>query len=247
MKSLSAIIILVFSVVISVGQTSTSNLLTMKATDWNSVFDGTQPLVTQAHKFKGTPFLYEDYLPGSVYLSDSIHSPEKYKFKLNVQTNEIWMINDAGAEIILTNPRLLGLVLTKDGVKHSFKRLILPTGIAPTRKFVEMFYCGSMTLIKETQKQYLGTELGGRNSGILNGDDEETYETKEIYYLGNEHGNINKLRLKLADVFELFPSLVKRHKTNLENYCKSQNINRNLSETETIALLNYMSSIRSAE
>ena len=39
-------------------------------------------------KVIGTPFTYEEYLPGSVYLSDSLHSPERLFFKLNIVDND---------------------------------------------------------------------------------------------------------------------------------------------------------------
>lgn len=246
MNRLTLITVLLLSNIGLAAQTSTpaTKLNTMSIQDWDNVFTGIQPLVTpKDNKVHGSPFLYDDYLPGSVYLGDSLHSPDKYQFKLNLLKNEIWMLNASGVETILTNQRLAGLVLNKDGVNHTFKRLVLPSGSYPIRKFVEVFYCGSITLIKEIQKQFFGNELGEKGSGILNGE-EQTYETKEIYYLADESVNIQKVRLKLSDVYELFPALTKKHKEDLDNFCRSKSINKNLSELQLTELLRYISTLK---
>ncbi|MEP7322011.1 MAG: hypothetical protein ABI761_08825 [Saprospiraceae bacterium] len=224
---------------------SPTSYTTMSVTDWNNVFSGLQPLVTQSdRKLKGTPFLYEEFILGSIYLSDSIHSPEKYKFNLNIQTNEIWMINDEGQQRILTNPRIMALVLNKDGIKHTFKKLPLPQANTTDRKFVEMFYCGSITLVKEIQKIFTGAAFADQSNTIVESSS-DSYETRIFYYLADEHGIIQKVKLKLSDVFDLFPKLVKKHKSKLDSYCKEQQINKNLSEEKMTGLLNYMSELRS--
>lgn len=248
MKRLTPIIILFLGAVELSAQTPTAatKLNTMSLKDWDNVFTGIQPLVTPKDgKVHGSPFLYDEYLPGSVYLGDSMHSPDKYQFKLNLLKNEIWMLGASGTETILTNQRLAGLVLNKDGVNHTFKRLVLPFGAYPVRKFVEIFYCGSITLIKEIQKQFFGNELGEKGSGILNGE-EQTYETKELYYLADERVNIKKVRPKLSDIYELYPSVIKKHKEDLESFCRAKSINKNLSELQLTELLTYISTLKTS-
>ena len=249
MKSVALVLCLLFSSLMLSAQINTpaTKLNTMSTTDWNNVFSGLQPLVTpKFNEVKGSPFLYDQYLLGAVYLTDSVRSPGLNKFKLNIFDNEIWLQKDSisKAEIILTNPRLVGLVLTKDGITHTFKRLALPSvNTTPVRKFAEIFYCGSLTLIKETQKEYLKSDRSDQS--VLNGNsDQSSFETKEIYYLADENGSIKKVRLRLTDILELYPTVVMKHKVNIDHFCKSKNINKSLTETQLVDLLNYLSSIR---
>lgn len=219
-----------------------ANIINMSNKDWNNVLYGNQPFVTHHdRKVRGTPFVYDQYIKGQVFLNDSLHSPD-YFFKLNAFDNEIWLQKDDGTEIILTSQRLTGLVLFKDGVNHTFKRLALPSITTPIRKFVEIFYCGSFTLIKEIQKRFSGVADSGTK--ILNGEEQDIYETKEIYYLADESGGMQRLKLKLSELYDLYPTLVKKHKSELDAFCKSKSIEKNMSETQITELLKFMSELK---
>lgn len=219
-----------------------ANIINMSNKDWNNVLYGGQPFVTHnVRKVRGTPFVYDQYLKGAVILSDSLLSPE-YLFKLNVHNNEIWLKKTDGTEIILTSPRLAGLILYKDGLKHIYKRLALPSITTPTRKFVEIFYCGSFTLVKEIQKRFSSADDTGTK--VLNGEDEDVFDTKELYYLTDESGSLKRLKLKLDDLLESYPDFVKKHRSAFDAYCKSKSIGKNLSESQVTELLKFMNELR---
>ena len=210
--------------------------------DWNNVLYGGQPLVTHnVKKVRGTPFVYDTYLKGTVILNDSLRSPENH-FKLDAYKNEIWLKKEDGTEIILTHPRVVGLTLQKEGVIHNYRRLVLPSATDRVRKFVELFYAGTITLVKEYQKKFSSAD--DSSTKVLNGEDEDVFETKEIYYLVDESGSLRRLRLKLDDLYDLFPSLVKKYKSELDAFGKGKSISKNLTETEVISLLNFISELK---
>ncbi|MEO5581500.1 MAG: hypothetical protein ABIR66_02320 [Saprospiraceae bacterium] len=244
MRCVLIFLLLLFTTPYLSGQVSTGN-----NTDWNKVLVGKKAVIeNNGRKVIGTPFAYEEYLPGSVYLSDSLHSPDKLLFKLNILRNEIWLQQDVGVDkidIILSNPRIVALVLTKEGIRHSFKRLLLPFNRDVVRKFVELFYCGSLILIKEIQKELIQTKVEDNGIVIVN-PATDRYETREIYYLADEDGVIKKIRLKISDVYELYPIVSKKNKSDLESYCKSKNIDKSPSETQFIEFLSYLSTFKVA-
>ena len=211
--------------------------------DWNNVLYGGLPLVTRnAKKVRGTPFVYDHYLKGSVILNDSLRSPENF-FKLDAYKNEIWLKKEDGTEIILTHPRIAGLTLQKEGINHTYRRLVLPSVTTPIRKFVELFYAGSFTLVKEYQKKFSRAD-DDSSTKILNAEDEDVFETKEIYYLVSESGSLERLRLKLNDLYELFPVLVSNHRPALDAFCKSNSITKNITETQLISILKFISELK---
>ena len=98
-------------------------------------------------------------------------------------------------------------------------------------------------MIKEVQKNFIKSDQIDNGVIIVNSIF-DTYETKETYYLPDENGSLKKIKLKISDVYELYPDFTKKHTADLDSYCKSKNISKIPSEKQMTELLAFMSEIR---
>ena len=88
-----------------------------QATGFDNRYEGVQ----------GSPFMFEDWLEGTLTLNDSAVVRDKMKYKFELINNTIWLKLSTGEERILYNRELLALELTaKNGTHYLIKKVTLP-------------------------------------------------------------------------------------------------------------------------
>ena len=92
------------------------------------ILRGNQPLMSRKTPdidLKGHPFSTDNWYSGSIILQDSSQSQDlKLRFKLNVEDSEIWVLSPDKTERILTDNRIVGLILIHLDTTIEYRKFI---------------------------------------------------------------------------------------------------------------------------
>jgi hypothetical protein len=226
---------------------SNTNVSRLSKNDWGSILRGNQPLMTKKKddvELRGTPFYKEEWEHGSVVLFDSSFTDDpKLKFKLDLETYEIWILANK-EEKILTDSRIIGLDLDI-GIKIlKFRRMKIPDLKKEEIPFVKVLFEGTqLKLYKYIKKEFL--EANAVNKGIVvTGRDYDSYETIIDYYTINERQQVRKIGLKRSELYKAQPTLIEKNREAIKKFCDDNDISSALTERELIQLVTYLETLK---
>lgn len=214
--------------------------------DWSSILKGNQPLMTKKSsnvELRGTPFVYDTYESGVVIVSDSLQSQNDFKFKINVEDNEIWILNDKKTELVLTDKRIQGLDLTIGGKNHSFRKAKLPNVKGNPNRYVEILYNGAnFTLLKHVDKIFEPANAVDKGLAVI-GRNYDSYIKEVSFYILNDKKQFRKISLKKNDIFHANIALVSKNREAINAFCKENDISNPLDEDDAIELVKYLDTL----
>ena len=223
------------------------NYNNLSRNDWSSILRGNQPMKTKKSndvELRGTPFVYDTYESGVIIVSDSLQSQNDFKFKLNVEDNEIWILNDKKAELVLTDKRIMGLDLIIGGKTHSFRKAKLPDVKGNPNRFVEILYNGAnFTLFKHVDKIFEPANAVDKGVAVI-GRNYDSYIKMVSFYILNDKKQFKKISLKKNDIFHANTALVNKNREAINAFCKENDISNPLDEDDAIELIKYLDTIR---
>jgi hypothetical protein len=223
------------------------NYAKLSRNDWSSIMKGNQPLMTKKSddvELRGTPFVYDTYEKGVVIVSDSLHSQNEFKFKLNAEDNEIWIMNEKNEELVLTDKRITGLDLIVANDTHSFRKVILPDVKTNPNRFVEVLYGGTnFTLIKHTEKLFEAANAVDKGVAII-GRNYDSYITTISYYILTSKKVFKKIALKTSDIYKADLALVEKNRDAINAFCKEQKISNPLEEDDAADLVEFIDKLK---
>lgn len=203
-----------------------------QATGFDNRYEGVQ----------GSPFLFEDWLEGTLTLNDSAVVRDKMKYKFELINNTIWLKLNTGEERILYNQELLALELThNNGTHYLIKKVKLPDATDKNHFSIVLFESDNMTLVKDVKKVFRKANL--EDKGIVTvGKAYDWFEDVVKYYIktGNK-SYFEEINLKKSNVISLAP---KSHEKMIEQYCKANNIRGKLDDAEAVKLVKYISDLK---
>lgn len=222
------------------------NYARLSRNDWSSILKGQQPLMTKHQEdieLRGTPFLYEIYLPGALIISDSFLVEDNFNFKLNLEDNEIWIEKDNKQELVLIDHSITGLNLKVDDKVHSFRKYLLPGEGKNILKYAEVLYQGAQyTFLKNTVKKFEPANAVNKGVAII-GKTYDSYTTTEEYYIRYGQRPFNRIVLKRAEIYRANLDMVKANRDNINAFSIQHHFNSVLSEADAIKLLVFLDSL----
>ncbi len=223
------------------------NYNNLSRNDWSSILRGNQPMKTKKSEdveLRGTPFIFDTYESGVVIISDSLQSQNDFKFKLNVEDNEIWILNDKKIELVLTDKRIMGLDLTIGGKNHSFRKAKLPDVKGDPNRFVEILFNGTnFTLIKHVDKIFEPANAVDKGIAVI-GRNYDSYIKVESFYILNDKKQFRKISLKKNDIFHANIPLISKNREAINAFCKENDISNPLEEDDAIELVKYLDTLK---
>ena len=203
-----------------------------QATGFDNRYEGMQ----------GTPFLFDDWLVGTLTLNDSAVVRDKMTYKFELINNTIWLKLGTGEERILYNRELLAIELTaKDGTKYVIKKVKLPDITDKNHFSIVLYESDNLTLVKDAKKIFRKANL--EDKGIVTvGKAYDWFEDVVKYYVktGNK-SYFQEINLKKSNLISLAP---KSHEKMIEQYCKANDIRGKLTDAEATKLVKYISELK---
>jgi hypothetical protein len=222
------------------------NYSRLSRNDWSSILKGQQPLMTKRQdetEVRGTPFLYESYHPGSLIISDSFLVDDDFKFKLNLEDNEIWIDRGKDQELVLIDKRITGLHLTVDQKMHTFTLHVLPGDKKGSLKYVEVLFQGPhYTLIKNTVKKFEPANAVNKGVAII-GKSYDSYLTTEEFYIRFGQSPFKRISLKRAEIYRANLQLINTNRDSINAFCIQHHFTSLLSEADAIKLVSFLDSL----
>jgi hypothetical protein len=215
--------------------------------DWSSILKGNQPLMTKRPddvELRGSPFVFETYEKGSVIISDSLQSQNDFKFKMNAEDDEIWILTDKEEELVLQDRRIIGLDLIIGNKMHSFRKAFLPDIKNKPFRYVEVLYNGNnFSLIKSIDKTF--EEANAIDKGVtIIGRNYNNYKTAISYYIKNDKKGYKKISLKKADIYKVNLPIYNKYRDTINSFNKAQNLSSPLDEAEAVVLIAFIDTLK---
>ena len=247
MKSyIFAAVLLTFFCAVLNAQSGT-NIGRLSKNDWSSILKGNQPLKTKKSEeveVRGTPFLKDEWLKGSVIVSDSLFSENNNSFKLDVAEHEIWIQADNKDPMILTDVRITGLDLKVGDTTLNFRKWLIPEDKKNVSRFVQVLYKGSrFALCKYVKKEFMPANYVDKGVVVV-GRNYDSYETSTVYYTLNDKKQLRKVSLKRGDLFKLDYALVEKNKATIDDFCKENAISNPLDEEDAADLVRFLDNLK---
>ncbi len=203
-----------------------------QATGFDNRYEGVQ----------GSPFLFEDWLEGSLTLNDSAVVKDKMKYKFELINNTIWLKLGTGEERILYNRELLALeLIANNGAHYLIKKTRLPDATDNNHFSIVLFENDNIALVKDIKKVFRKSNL--EDKGIVTvGKAYDWFEDVVKYYVktGNKSYFV-EINLKKSNLISLAP---KSHEKMIEKYCKENDIRGKLDDAEAVKLVKYISNLK---
>ena len=223
------------------------NYTKLSRNDWGSIMRGNQPMMTKKPsdvELRGTPFVFDTYENGVVIVSDSLQSENSYKFKLNAEDDEIWILNEKKEELVLTDQRITGLDIIVGQDTHAFRKAILPDSKKKSLEFVEVLYKGTnFSLVKNTDKIFEAANAVDKGIAVI-GRNYDAYLTNINYYVLNDKKVFRKVSLKKNDIFKANLPLVNKNRDAINAFCTENDIFNPLEEDDAIQLVKFLDELK---
>jgi hypothetical protein len=188
---------------------------------------------------RGTPFAFDNWESGLLLFSDSTIEQPIYRYKLNIEDNEIWVLTQKNEELVFTDPRILGINLLHADKIRKFLKLPIPQ-LENKLFFVEALHRGKkMALIKQVTKVYLKADFVNKGVAVV-GKDYDSFEVKTAFYLINSDRAFIQIKLKVNDILKATSAVSSQHKDEIATFCKENNLNGGLSDEEAAKLVGYI-------
>ena len=191
---------------------------------------------------KGSPYLFDEWLEGTLTLSDSAVVRDRMLYKFDLINNTIWVKLRTGEERILYNKDLLSLELKANtGSKYLIQKIKLPDVNERNHFSIILFESAHITLVKDVRKIFRKANL--EDKGIVTvGKAYDWFEDVVKYYIKVDNKSyFQEINLKKSDLISLAP---KSHEKMIDQYCKANDIHGKLNDLEAVKLVKYISDLK---
>ena len=131
---------------------------------------------------KGTPYLYNEWKPGNIYLTDSTYIPN-VNIKFNIYTDELLYLNStSGDSLIIDRPMIWKFEIMDDPASDIvlFKEMSLKSGKGNKKLFVRVIYDGKSKFILKYSKTFIRAFYKGAYAA---GNKYDEYTDDQQYYI----------------------------------------------------------------
>ncbi|MDW7694503.1 hypothetical protein R9C00_07110 [Flammeovirgaceae bacterium SG7u.111] len=215
-KQLVLVTLLIISSSFAIAQTNTldaqTNLNQIGTLTPNTV--GALGFDNRYEGVKGSPFLFEEWIPCEIYLENGTEYKEGLKLNYNAENDEIHLLSPNKTVRILYSTQIKKFVATGNSGAALFVRF-KPTelGLKEGRElFCEVLYDGETKLVKKTNVIYKKANYEG---AYAQGKTYDEYQKTDKLYIKTKNG-YEKIGLSKGAVMKLFPE----KKSELKGYFK---------------------------
>ncbi|MBL7815543.1 MAG: hypothetical protein JNL70_11045 [Saprospiraceae bacterium] len=224
-----------------------SSMSRLSRNDWNSILRGTQSLTTTRNpevELRGHPFSMDDWRLGSIILKDSSQSEDKtLRFKLNVEDSEIWVQVPDKPEHILTDNRIVGLILNVKDTFVEYRKFVLPES-PTTPRFAQIIYSGkNFTLVKYIKKTFIKADYVDKGLAVV-GRKYDSYEAEESYLVIGTDTKTSKIKLSKGDILKATASVSRAKREEILTFCKENDISNPLDEADAALMMSYIDKLQ---
>jgi hypothetical protein len=236
-KTLICLFMAAFSV-ISVGFSQNSGKPTSDAYAKSYLYRP-QKLKQSDVEVRGTPFIFDDWRQGVLRFSDTTIQQPVYRYKLNVEDNEIWVLTEKNQELVFADPRILGVSLLHTDRMHTFLKLPIPQ-LDNQICFVEALHRGKkFALIKHVSKVYVKADFVNKGVAVV-GKDYDSFEVKTAFYVINSDKAFIQVKLKVNDILKSTSAISSKYSAEITQFCKENDLKGNLSDEEAGKLVGFI-------
>ena len=188
---------------------------------------------------KGSPFLIDEWLPGTLMLFDSSTTGDSLRFKFDTYLNEVWVIKIQYDSVILYSTYIRELDLRHpDGRHWQFKKYAIDNSSSPIKFYQSVFDGPTYTLVKDERKLLVKAnfvERGVYSTGLPY--DRFDGSATDYYLRFGPDKPFGKIPLKRNTLLELAPPDKAKA---LEAFCKKERIGKNLSDEEAVQMVRFL-------
>ena len=186
---------------------------------------------------KGTPYLYDQWKPGNVYLTDNTLIKNVY-IKFNIYSDDLLYLNSTSGDSLIINQSLIQKFeifdeLSRDSVLMEEMRL--KPGKSEKKTFVRVIYGGKSKFTVKYIKTFIRAHYKGAYAA---GNKYDEYTDDYQYYIMNNENKLTKLKLNkksvikiLSDKEDKIKAFVNKKKLTLDN------------ENDVVQVLEYYDSL----
>lgn len=186
---------------------------------------------------KGSPFAWDEWSDGTLYLTDStiVGTPLKYKF--DAYGNEIWTKDAAGQEIVLYSHQFWGLDLKHpNGNSWAFRKMAVP-GEPDPHRFYRILHAGKKYILFDNVRKSIKRADYQDRGLYTSGSTDDTFEEKNTYWLRAADQSVQEVSLKKNTLLKALPAAAS---SSAEVYCKKNGLKGKLSDTEAVGLMQFL-------
>lgn len=226
MKPIVIILILVNTVVLLQAQKDNSlvgteeNLMRI-ATQAGTIFTTNMDELYEG--VKGTPYLYDEWKPGNIYLTDSTFIKD-VKIKYNVYTDDLLYLNSTSGDSLIINRNMIWKFEITDTPSDDIvlmEEMDLKPGKTDKKGFVRLIYDGRTKLILKYNKTFIRANYKGAYAA---GNKYDEYTDDYQYYIIKSTNTPVRIKLNknsvvkaLSDKEEKVRAYTGEHQLNLKN------------------------------
>ena len=226
MKVTFIILILVNTVVLSHAQLTNTqvateeNLLriskragTVFTTNMDELYEGV----------RGTPYLFNEWKPGNIYLTDSTFI-KNVNIKYNIYTDDLLYLNSTSGDSLIINRSMIWQFEIIDDLSNDIillKEMSLKPGKKNKKVFVRVIYDGKSKLVLKYNKTFVRAHYKGAYAA---GNKYDEYTDDYQYYIMKNGNETTKIKLNkksvtkvLSDREDKIQSYINEHRPNLNN------------------------------
>ena len=183
---------------------------------------------------KGTPYVFEDWLPGEVFMKNKQRFIIK-ELNYNCHANEVAYLDPSSRAVMLINKYGIELFLMKSGADTLvFVQLQLQEDEIPV--FAKLLYQGESTLYRVYEKEFIEASYKGAYSADRRYD--EFIDKSSFYFSGPDDAFPAKLKQSKKQVLAAFPGAEDK----LSAYMKAEKLDLK-HEEDLVRLLKYYDSL----
>ena len=186
---------------------------------------------------KGSPFLWDAWSEGRLYLTDSTAVATPLVYKFDGYGNEIWTKDATGLELTLYSHQFWGIdIKHPDGSRWAFRKMVVP-GVSDPHRFYRILHGGSkFVLFADVHKTIKRADYQDRGL-YTSGSTDDAFEDKKTYWLRVADQSIQEVSLKKNVLLRALPG---GSSARAEAYCKSKGLKGKLSEEEAVGLVEFL-------
>ena len=186
---------------------------------------------------RGTPYLFNEWKPGNVYLRDN-KLIKNVNIKYNIYTDDLLYLNStSGDSLIIDRTMIWKFEIIDDTAGHIV--VMEEVNIKPEKDdnamFARILYNGRSKLILKHSKIFIRADYKG---AYATGNKYDEYIDKRQYYLITDENNIHKIKLNKKSVIKLLPD----KETKIKAFISSHRMAMD-NENDIIRVLEYYDSL----
>ncbi len=186
---------------------------------------------------KGSPFLWDEWSEGTLYLTDSTIVGTSLKYKFDAYSNEIWTKDAAGLELVLYSHQFWAVdIKHADGSRWMFRKMAVPDVNDPHRFYRVLFAGSKYTLFADVQKTIKRADYQDRGL-YTSGSTDDAFVDKKTYWVRVAEQSVQEAGLKKNILLKALPGAASAR---ADSYCKKKGLKGKLSEAEAVGVLEFL-------